>query len=57
MKRHKGCLGNMIIALHSEIGSYPIPFIFIWSKFNWMVNKNIKSFGLDYDFLSSSSRG
>lgn len=57
MKRHNGCPGNTVISPHSEIDSYPLPFIFIWSRFNWMDNKNIKRFGLDYDFLSLSIRG
>lgn len=54
MKRHNGCPGDTVIALHYEINSYPIPFILIWSKLNWMDNNNIKSFGLYNDFLNLS---
>lgn len=55
MKKLNGSPGNTILAPHL---SHAIPFIFIWSKFNWMDKKKyIKRFGLDYDFFSSSIRG
>lgn len=50
MKNQNGSPVGMFLALHFEIDSCPIPFIFIWSKFNWMNNKNVKEFGLNYDF-------
>lgn len=45
-KKQNGSPVSMLLALHFEIDCYPIPFIVIWSNFNWMDNKNIKDLGL-----------
>lgn len=50
-KKQNGSPGNTVLAQHLQIGFYPVPFIFMWSKFSWMDNKNIKRFGLDNDFF------
>lgn len=42
MKQQNGSSVNTTLTQHFETDSYPICFIFIWSKFNWMDNKNIK---------------